>query len=188
MQASIKANRQQLVKRCLMKETEAGVTGIKTVNAQDLHPHSGSCLPTITWATRYSQGSTTCPMLQVFLLQPSLPVSKPLPPQSTPQHGGENGRSDWLLFHRHVTGSHEDMVWSVWHQFNDVPDFFPIPFGVFDRPPLSERESGNPAELPNTCAHIWMCVYIQTLLSLCCWLHTQERGDAARLHSMRKWT
>ncbi len=47
------------------------------------------------------------------------------------------GRSDWPFFCRHVTGSHEDVMWSLWHQFNDVPDFFTVLFhgfpGVFDQ-------------------------------------------------------
>ncbi|KTG37727.1 hypothetical protein cypCar_00023967 [Cyprinus carpio] len=45
-------------------------------------------------------------------LQPLLPVSKPLPPRFTLQPGGENGRSNWPFFCRHVTGSHEDVMWS----------------------------------------------------------------------------
>lgn len=47
------------------------------------------------------------------------------------------GRSNWPFFCRHVTGSHEDVMWSWWHQFNDVPDFFTVLFpgfpGVFDQ-------------------------------------------------------
>lgn len=116
-------------------------------------------------------------MLQVSPLQPLLPVSKPLPLHFTPQHGGENGRSDWLFFCRHVTGSHEDVMWSLIHQFNDVPDFFMVLSPDFM------------ASLTNSVRRRkWMLrllrkrrappqeAHICTPPSLCCWLNTQERG------------
>lgn len=76
------------------------------------------------------------------------------------------------------------MVWSVWHQFNDVQDFFPIPTIVRER-------KWKPSRTPQHLRSLDVLLSRRPL-SLCCWLHTHERGDAARLHSMRmfwqKWT
>lgn len=71
-----------------------------------------------------------------------------------------------------MTGSHEDTVWSLQHQFNDVPDFFPL-FLVFPAPLTTiVRESGRTA-FHITNEHLRTC----RRPSLCCWLHTQERGN-----------
>lgn len=65
-----------------------------------------------------------------------------------------------MRFCGHVTGSHEDTVWSLRHQFNDVPDFL---FFVFDII-VKERKP------PNASARA-------DASSLGCRSHSQERGD-----------
>lgn len=70
------------------------------------------------------------------------------------------GRSDWPLFCRNVTGSHEDVVWSLWHQFNDVSDFFMVLFpgllGAFDQH-RQRGESGRPGIHVHAELHLGKC-------------------------------
>ncbi len=97
------------------------------------------------------------------------------------------GRSDWPFFCRHVTGSHEDVMWSLWHQFNDVPDFFTVLFhgfpGIFDQH-RQRGVSGCYGFYIHGDLHLGKRTSRQPP-SLCCWLHTQERGDTICLQKRR---
>ncbi len=96
------------------------------------------------------------------------------------------GRSDWPFFCRHVTGSHEDVMWSLWHQFNDVPDFFTVLFRISRHlwPTPSERSKWMHGFYIHGDLHLGKRTSRQPP-SLCCWLHTQERGDTICLQKRR---